>query len=244
MIRLQDVVKSYGRSSRAALDGIDLRVAPGEFVFLVGESGSGKSTVIRLLLREEKVTSGHLEVAGRDVTRLPRRHVPRLRRDIGVVFQDYRLLPDKNVADNLAYVLHVLGAHPRQVRRAVPRALDLVGLAGLERRLPIELSGGEQQRVAIARAVVTAPALLLADEPTGNLDPATSRQIVTLLTDLNDTGTTVLMATHDDQVVNRFGRRVVELHEGKIVRDEESGAYTAAFPAGRADNAPAQAARR
>jgi len=230
VIEFENVVKTYGRSQRPALDGVDLVVEDGEFVFLVGMSGSGKSTVVRLLLHEERVTSGVVRAVGRDLTRIGGREVPRLRRDIGVVFQDFRLLPDKTVAENVAYVLHVLGASQAQVRDQVPATLDRVGIGHLAKRFPEELSGGERQRVAIARAVVKSPRLLLADEPTGNLDPATSLDIVSLLSDINEAGTTVLMATHDVNIVNRFRRRVIELHEGRVVRDERVGSYLAPRP--------------
>ena len=232
MIHFENVVKSYARSPRPALDDVDLRVDDGEFVYLVGVSGSGKSTVIRLLLCEERATQGRITVAGRDLSRIKRREVPRLRRDLGIVFQDFRLLPDKTVYDNVAYVLHVLGAKQELVRERVPETLDKVGLADLSRRLPHELSGGEQQRVAIARALVKAPRLLLADEPTGNLDPGTSVEIVQLLSAINADGTTVLMATHDDTIVNDVRRRVVQLDAGRIVRDEAGGAYLAPRPLG------------
>ncbi|MDO5629115.1 MAG: ATP-binding cassette domain-containing protein [Mobilicoccus sp.] len=225
MIQFSRVVKTYPRSSRPALDGIDLTVEAGEFVFLVGPSGSGKSTLVGLMLREEKVTSGGLVVAGRDLTKISRRATSRLRREVGAVFQDFRLLPDKTVGENVAYVLHVLGEKPQHVREAVPQALEKVGLAGLERRRPHELSGGEQQRVAIARALVRKPALLLADEPTGNLDPATSLELVRLLEDINADGTTVVMGTHDDRIVDTLRRRVVQLDSGRIVRDEAAGLY-------------------
>lgn len=225
MIRFDRVVKTYRRAARPALDGIDLRVDPGEFVFLVGPSGSGKSTIVRLALREEKVTSGAVHVAGWDLAKVRGRHVPRLRREVGTVFQDFRLLPDKTVGQNVAYVLHVLGSKPSVVRAAVPEALATVGLAGFERRLPHELSGGEQQRVAIARALVRRPRILMADEPTGNLDPKTSLELVRLLEDISKAGTTVVMATHDDGIVDVLRRRVVQLEEGRIVRDEARGRY-------------------
>ena len=230
MIRFEKVVKTYARNPRPALDGIDVEIPAGQFAYLVGASGSGKSTVIRLLLREERATSGRVVVAGRDLTRIKRREVPRLRRDLGVVFQDFRLLPDKTVAENVAYVLHVLGARRDTVREQVPATLDVVGLSSLARRFPHELSGGEQQRVAIARALVKKPRLLLADEPTGNLDPGTSLEIVRLLSQINEAGTTVLMATHDDSIVNEIRRRVIELSHGRIVRDEQDGAYEAPRP--------------
>lgn len=225
MITFTDVVKRYGGTGRPALDGVSFRVEPGEFAFVVGASGSGKSTLVRLLLAEEKVSSGSLSALGYDVVGLSRRMVPRLRRGIGVVFQDYRLLPDRDVRANVAYVLHVLGRNPEDVERLVPRTLEMVGLQDLARRRPNELSGGEQQRVALARALVKQPALLLADEPTGNLDPAATAQIVALLEDVNATGTTILMATHDDRVVDSAGRRVIALEQGRVVRDEARGTY-------------------
>ncbi len=225
MIRFEQVVKRFGRNQRPALDGVDLTVEDGEFAFLVGASGSGKSTMMRLLLREERATSGRVILGDTDLQRLPARQVPRIRRDIGMVFQDYRLLPDKTVYQNVAYVMHVLGAPRKLVQRAVPQTLELVGLEGFAKRFPHELSGGEQQRVAIARAVVKKPPLLLADEPTGNLDPATSLDIVSLLDRINAGGTTVLMATHDDGIVNQLRKRVVELVDGRIVRDQARGVY-------------------
>lgn len=225
MIDFEHVTKSYPSLQRPALDDVTLALAEGEFAFIVGASGSGKSTVMRLILREEPVTSGRISVAGRDLQTLKRRRVPALRRDIGMVFQDFRLLPDKTVFDNVAYVMHVLGARRREVRRCVPETLDLVGLAGMAKRLPHQLSGGEQQRVAIARAVVKRPPLLLADEPTGNLDPTTSLDIVRLLDRINQAGTTVLMATHDDDIVDHFRKRVIELSEGRLTRDEPRGVY-------------------
>ncbi|WP_226345203.1 cell division ATP-binding protein FtsE [Agilicoccus flavus] len=225
MIRFENVVMSYGRRNRPALDDVDLHVADGEFVFLVGMSGSGKSTIMRLLLREDRASAGKIFVGSREVTKIRRRDVPRLRRDIGMVFQDFRLLADRTVSGNVAYVLDVLGAPRADVRRRVPEALERVGLAGMERRLPHELSGGEQQRVAIARAIVKRPRLLLADEPTGNLDPVTSIDITKVLRRIHAEGTTVLMATHDDQIVDDVRARVVELHEGRVVRDEAGGGY-------------------
>ena len=226
MITLTDVVKKYPRTRDPALDGVSLEVGEGEFVFVVGASGSGKSTLVRLILAEEKVTSGSLQAVGRDVVKLPRRKVPALRRDIGVIFQDYRLLPDRDVAGNVAYVLHVLGHNPSDIAPAVEETLRQVGLSELSHRLPHELSGGEQQRVAIARALVKRPVLILADEPTGNLDPVATSEIVQLLAGINAEGTTVLMATHDDRVVDRMGARVVELAGGRVVRDEAGGRYT------------------
>lgn len=225
MITFTDVVKRYGRRVRPALDGVTFHVDPGEFVFVVGASGSGKSTLVRLMLAEEKVTSGRLECLGRNVVGLPRRKVPALRRGMGVVFQDYRLLPDRDVEANVAYVLHVLGSNPDDVRRLVPATLETVGLTHLASRLPHELSGGEQQRVALARALVKQPSLLIADEPTGNLDPGATADMVRLLEAINADGTTVVMATHDDRVVDAGQHRVIELDAGRVVRDEARGTY-------------------
>lgn len=225
MIRFIGVDKVYDPHHRPALKNVDLALAPGEFAFLVGASGSGKSTVMRLILREDRPTKGRIEVAGRKLEEMRRRHVPRLRREIGMVFQDFRLLPDMTAAENVAYVMHVLGASPKSVRTAVPATMELVGLGGLEKRMPHELSGGEQQRLAIARAVVKKPRIVLADEPTGNLDPTTSLDIVRLLDQINAAGTTVLMATHDDTIVDEFRKRVIELEEGVVVRDQAEGGY-------------------
>lgn len=225
MIRFEQVTKVYDRTSRAALDDVTVEFERGEFVFLVGASGSGKSTFIRLVLREERASNGAVYVTGRNVARLPSWRVPRLRRSIGVVFQDFRLLPNKTVFANVAFAMQVLGRRRALINQAVPDVLEMVGLAGKEKRMPHELSGGEQQRVAIARAVVNRPAILLADEPTGNLDPETSRGIMDVLDRINQNGTTVVMATHDDDIVNAMRRRVVELSDGVIVRDEAEGQY-------------------
>ena len=225
MIRLESVTKTYPRTRRPALEGVSLDVERGEFVFLVGASGSGKSTFLRLVLREEVATSGVVRVAGRDVARLSSWKVPHLRRQMGVVFQDFRLLPSKTVFDNVAFALQVIGKSRHHVAQVVPETLELVGLAGKERRLPHELSGGEQQRVAIARAFVNRPAILLADEPTGNLDPATSVGIMRLLDRINRTGTTIVMATHDDDIVDQMRKRVIELDGGRLVRDQSRGVY-------------------
>ncbi|HPF81160.1 cell division ATP-binding protein FtsE [Nostocoides australiense] len=226
MIRFENVTKSYPRSNRPALDDVSLEIERGQFVFVVGPSGSGKSTLLRLVIREEPTTSGSVLVAGHDLGNLPPRKVPRLRRQIGTVFQDFRLLPNKTVAQNVAFALQVLGKPNRAIRMLVPETLELVGLEGKGRRMPHELSGGEQQRVAIARAVVNKPPILLADEPTGNLDPATSLDIVKLLASINTQhGTTVIMATHDNVIVDELQRRVIELDNGLVVRDEEQGSY-------------------
>jgi cell division transport system ATP-binding protein len=226
MIRFENVTKTYGRSSEPALSGITLEVERGEFVFVVGQSGSGKSTLLRLILCEEAATSGDVLVAGRELSRLPRRKVPALRREIGCVFQDFRLLLNKDVFQNVAFALQVLGKSRRTIQAVVPETLEMVGLAGKERRLPHQLSGGEQQRVAIARAFVNKPPILLADEPTGNLDPTTSLDIVRLLDRINRTGTTIVMATHDNGIVDQLRKRVVELDDGALVRDQMKGVYT------------------
>jgi cell division transport system ATP-binding protein len=224
MIRLQGVTKIYDGGVVAARD-VTLEIARGEFVFLVGPSGSGKSTLIRLLLREELPTSGDLWVAGKHVNKLPAWKVPLLRRSVGTVFQDFKLLPNKTVYENVAFALEVIG-RPRQViRQQVPQVLRLVGLSANADRMPRQLSGGEQQRVSIARAFVNRPLILFADEPTGNLDPGTAVGIMRLLDRINRTGTTVVMATHDHAIVNAMRRRVVELDQGGVVRDESHGAY-------------------
>jgi cell division transport system ATP-binding protein len=225
VIRLENISKVYPAGARPALDGISLDIEKGEFVFLIGQSGSGKSTVLRLLLREELPTTGVVTVDGRNVGRLPSRKVPELRRRIGCVFQDFRLLPKKTVYENVAFALEVINKSPKSIRRTVPEVLDLVGLEGKAQRLPNELSGGEQQRVAIARAFVNRPLVLLADEPTGNLDPDTSQGIMSLLERINRTGTTVVMATHDNNIVDALRRRVIELEFGKVIRDQSRGVY-------------------
>ncbi|WP_028937511.1 cell division ATP-binding protein FtsE [Pseudonocardia spinosispora] len=225
MIRLENVSKSYKTSTRPALDSVSVDIGKGEFVFLIGPSGSGKSTFLRLLLREDVPSSGDVYVADWNVATLPRRRVPRLRQRVGCVFQDFRLLPNKNVAENVAFALEVIGKPARTVQKVVPEVLELVGLEGKANRMPNELSGGEQQRVAVARAFVNRPLVLLADEPTGNLDPDTSQDIMLLLERINRTGTTVLMATHDHSIVDSMRRRVVELEMGKVIRDETRGVY-------------------
>ena len=234
MILFDKVTKTYRKTSRPALDQVSLEVERGEFVFVVGQSGSGKSTLIRMVLREEHATAGAVLVAGLDLRRLPERRVPMLRREIGTVFQDFRLLPSKNVYHNVAFALQVIGRSRSAIRQTVPETLRIVGLDDKAKRMPHELSGGEQQRVAIARAIVNKPAILLADEPTGNLDPSTSRDIVALLERINRSGTTVVMATHDDEMVNEFRKRVIELDRGALVRDQARGEYgktTSAMPA-------------
>ncbi|MDO9396979.1 MAG: cell division ATP-binding protein FtsE, partial [Herbiconiux sp.] len=225
MIRFDRVTKTYRGTKRPALNAIDLEILRGEFVFLVGASGSGKSSFLRLILKEDKPTSGNIHVLGQDLNAISNRKVPYFRRSLGVVFQDFRLLPGKNVFDNVAFTLQVIGKSRGFIQEAVPDVLQMVGLAEKANRLPHELSGGEQQRVAIARAVVNKPAILLADEPTGNLDPSTSAGIMTVLERINAGGTTVVMATHDNAIVDYMKRRVVELVAGQIVRDEDQGGY-------------------
>jgi cell division transport system ATP-binding protein len=225
VIRLERVTKLYKTSTRPALDRVSVAVEKGEFVFLIGPSGSGKSTFLRLLLREDVPTRGNIFVSDLNVAKLPRRRVPRLRQRIGCVFQDFRLLPNKTVGGNVAFALEVIGKQSSTIKKVVPEVLDLVGLQGKAERMPHELSGGEQQRVAIARAFVNRPLVLLADEPTGNLDPDTSQDIMLLLERINRTGTTVVMATHDHSIVDSMRRRVVELDLGQVVRDESHGVY-------------------
>ncbi|TQF73244.1 cell division ATP-binding protein FtsE [Rhodococcus spelaei] len=225
MISVENVSKSYKASSRPALDKVSVSVDKGEFVFLIGPSGSGKSTFMRLLLKEETPTAGEVHVADFHVNRLSGRRIPKLRQTVGCVFQDFRLLQQKTVSENVAFALEVIGKPRNMIDRTVPEVLDLVGLSGKADRLPSELSGGEQQRVAIARAFVNRPLVLLADEPTGNLDPDTSGDIMLLLERINRTGTTVLMATHDNHIVDSMRRRVVELDLGRVVRDEARGVY-------------------
>lgn len=225
MIRLDDVTKYYPTSTRPALEKVSISIDKGEFVFLIGPSGSGKSTVLRLLLREETVDSGRIEVDGRDLRKVRGHKIPELRRRIGCVFQDFRLLPRKTVYENVAFALEVINKSSRQIKRTVPEVLDMVGLTGKATRMPNELSGGEQQRVAIARAFVNRPLLLLADEPTGNLDPDTSQGIMNLLERINRTGTTVIMATHDNNIVDAMRRRVIELEAGQVIRDQSRGVY-------------------
>jgi cell division transport system ATP-binding protein len=225
VIRFEHVTKRYEKTPRPALDDVTLDVAKGDFVFLVGASGSGKSTFLRLVLKEERATSGTVHVAGRNLAELSSWKVPQLRRQIGTVFQDFRLLPNKTVDENVAFALQVIGKPNHVIAQTVPEVLELVGLADKGRRRPHELSGGEQQRVAIARALVNRPAILLADEPTGNLDPTTSIGIMKLLDRINRGGTTVVMATHDNEIVNQMRKRVVELVDGRAVRDEDRGVY-------------------
>ena len=225
MIRFEKVTKTYPGHAHAALDQVSVDVDKGEFVFLVGSSGSGKSTFLRLVLREYRPSSGRVYVAGKEINRLASWKVPRLRREIGTVFQDFRLLGNKTVSENVAFALQVIGKSRRDIDKLVPETLEMVGLTGKGDRLPDELSGGEQQRVAIARAFVNRPKILIADEPTGNLDPTTSVGIMKLLDRINRTGTTVVMATHDAGIVDQMRKRVIELENGRVVRDQALGVY-------------------
>ncbi|MFD5869183.1 cell division ATP-binding protein FtsE [Corynebacterium sp. NPDC060344] len=225
MITFDRVTKTYATSTRPALDNVSAEIGKGEFVFLIGPSGSGKSTFLRLMVREEAPDSGTLNINGNDVAKLSNRQVPKHRQKIGYVFQDFRLLPKKNVFDNVAFALQVIGKSRDKIDKAVPETLEMVGLEGKANRMPHELSGGEQQRVAIARAFVNRPLILLADEPTGNLDPDTSGEIMLLLDRINRLGTTVVMSTHDNESVDAMRRRVLELDNGKLVRDDATGVY-------------------
>jgi cell division transport system ATP-binding protein len=225
IIALEDVTKVYP-GGHLALERVSLSVDRGDFVFLVGPTGCGKSTLIKLLIRELDPTEGAVKIAGREIGSLPDKKIPQLRRNIGTVFQDFKLLPNRNVYDNVAYALQVIGASRAEIREKVPETLRLVGLSTKLHSYPDQLSGGEQQRVSIARAFVNHPPLLLADEPSGNLDPVTSIGIMQLLYRINKTGTTVLVVTHDREMVDKMRRRVIELYEGRVVRDETTGGYT------------------
>jgi len=224
MIELTNVVKTYDTGTRA-LDGISLKIDDGEFVFLVGPSGSGKSTIIKILTAEIAPTSGTVLANGFALEKIRRRAIPYLRRTLGVIFQDFRLIDNKSVYDNVAFAMRVIGAPETEIRKRVPYVLELVGLENKGRRLPNELSGGEQQRVAIARALVNNPSVIIADEPTGNLDPARSLEIMMLLERINALGTTVMVVTHEKELVNRFTKRVVAIDEGKIISDGMDGYY-------------------
>lgn len=224
MISLQNVSKIYPNGTQA-MENINLSIGKGEFVFIVGSSGSGKSTLIKTLLKEEEPTSGRIIVHNKDITKLKRRQIPYLRRDIGIVFQDFRLLPNKTVYDNVAFAMQVVEASPREIRRTVPVVLGLVGIAKKFRSYPHQLSGGEQQRVALARAIANNSPILIADEPTGNLDPATAWEIMKLLQDINSRGVTVVVATHEREIVNTLRKRVIEIHKGQITRDSCEGGY-------------------
>jgi len=225
MIRIENVTKHYRGAARPALDNVTLEIEKGDFVFLVGASGSGKSSLMRLILREDVPNSGSVFVLGENLLRIPSRRVPYFRRKLGMVFQDFRLLPNKTVGQNVAFSLEVIGQSQGLISSAVPDVLEMVGLGDKGGSLPHELSGGEQQRVALARAIVNKPAILLADEPTGNLDPATSQDIMKLLERINASGTTVVMATHDRNIVDRLKKRVVTLSQGSIVSDQRDSGY-------------------
>ena len=225
MITFDKVTKLYQRGAHPALDDVSIDVERGEFVFLVGPSGSGKSTMLSLILAEERPTSGRVHVLGKDLSKVSQRRVPLLRRQIGTVFQDFRLLDDKNAYENVMLALQVIGAPRHRIKTEVPEVIEMVGLEGKEKRYMTELSGGERQRVAIARAMVNRPQVLLADEPTGNLDLETGMSIMRLLDRINRSGTTVVMATHDQSIVNQLRKRVVELKDGMVVRDEARGVY-------------------
>lgn len=224
MIEFQNVDKEYDNNVRA-LKNINLKINKGEFVFLVGSSGAGKSTLIKLLLKEEEPSSGRIILNNMDITKVKNRRIPYIRRNIGVVFQDFRLLPNKTVYENVAFAMEIIGAHPKEIRRKVPMVLSMVDLSKKASSFPDQLSGGERQRVSIARAIVNSPPVLIADEPTGNLDPDTAWEIMRVLTDINGRGTTVLMATHAKDIVNSMKKRVVEIHEGRLIRDEQKGGY-------------------
>lgn len=223
MIRLRNVVKIYGK--QRALDGVNLHIKVGDFVFLVGQSGAGKSTLMRLVYREETPTRGQVLVGGVDVSKMKESKVPYLRRRMGIVFQDFKLLPEQNVFDNVCFVIRALGMSSREINRRVTGALKIVGLQDKMEALPSQLSGGEQQRVGIARAIVNGPPLLIADEPTGNLDPQTSFEIMEILDQVNKRGTTVIIATHDQAIVNHMRKRVITLDQGKVIRDMDSATY-------------------
>ncbi len=224
MIEFTDVVKSYTEGNRA-LNGVTMQIEDGEFVFLVGPSGSGKSTIMKLITGELKPTSGTVHVNGYNLERIRKREIPYMRRTLGVVFQDFRLIPNMTVYDNVAFAMRVIGAKEREIRERVPYVLDLVGLENKSRRHPGEISGGEQQRLAIARALVNNPSTIIADEPTGNLDPERSFEIMTLLQMINDLGTTVMVVTHERDLVERFDKRVIAINEGVVVSDGMDGYY-------------------
>ena len=224
MIEFRNVTKTYDTGTKA-IKGANFVIDKGEFAFLVGSSGSGKSTLIKLILKEEEPTAGRIVINGKDTTFLKPNRIPYLRRSMGVVFQDFRLLQDKTVYDNVAYAMYIVRATPRHIRRQVPMVLSLVGLSGKAKMYPHELSGGEQQRVALARALVNNPSMLIADEPTGNLDPDTAWDIMNLLNDINMRGTTVVVATHAKDIVDKMKKRVIHIRKGEIIRDDKKGGY-------------------
>ena len=225
MVEMKDVRMVYKNTNAVALDGVSFSIGEGEFVFLVGPSGSGKTTVIKLITGEERATDGKIDVNGFDLRKLKTRRLPRLRRTLGVIFQDFRLIDKMTVYENVAFAMRVVGARPRDIRTRVPQVLELVGLSGYEKRRPEELSGGEQQRVAIARALVNNPRMIIADEPTGNLDPVRSLDLMLLLEKINELGTTVLVVTHEKELVNAFSKRVIAIDSGKVISDGMDGYY-------------------
>jgi cell division transport system ATP-binding protein len=225
MILLDRVTKTYGRVATPALDRISLHVEPKEFVIVVGQSGAGKSTLLKLLTREERPTSGKIIVGGIDYDKLKDKEIPLLRRKIGVVFQDFKLLPNRTVFENVAFALEVVGMGSKEINHTVPKVLDIVNLKGKEKRMPMELSGGERQRVAIARAIVRQPKILIADEPTGNLDPKHAWDVIAVLEKINRYGTTVLLTTHNQDIVNKLKRRVVTIEHGQIASDRARASY-------------------
>jgi cell division transport system ATP-binding protein len=229
VIKFVNISKEY-KSGATALYDINVEINKGEFVFLVGSSGAGKSTLIKILLKEEGITRGKLYLNGMDITRVPNRRIPFIRRQVGVVFQDFRLLPNKTVYENVAFAMEIVGARPRDIRRRVPLILSMVDLSKKANSFPDQLSGGEQQRVSIARAIINNPPVLIADEPTGNLDPDTAWEIMKVLTDINNRGTTVVMATHARDIVNKMMKRVVALEDGRLIRDEKKGGYSVEIP--------------
>ncbi len=226
MVQMNDVRKIYESSGTVALDGVNLTIEDGEFVFLVGPSGSGKTTLMKLITGEIRATSGEVMVNNFDMLNIKRRKLPKMRRTLGVIFQDYRLIENMSVYDNVAFAMRVVGATAREIKKRVPYVLELVGLEGREKRLPSELSGGEQQRVAIARALVNEPRMIVADEPTGNLDPVRSLELMLLFEKINDMGTTILVVTHEKELVNAFAKRVITIDSGNIISDGMDGYYS------------------
>ena len=225
MVRMKNVTKVYDSSGTVALDGVDMTIDEGEFVFLVGPSGSGKTTLMKLITGEVRADSGKVIVNDFDMNKIRRRRLPKVRRTLGVIFQDYRLIDNMNVYDNVAFAMRVVGASGREISRRVPYVLELVGLEGREKRLPSELSGGEQQRVAIARALVNSPRMIVADEPTGNLDPVRSLELMLLFEKINEMGTTILVVTHEKELVNALAKRVIAIDNGHVIYDREGGYF-------------------
>ena len=226
MVKFENVSMVYPGGEQKAIDDMSFTIEDGEFVFLVGPSGSGKTSIIKLITGEVEANAGELRVNGFDLRRIRRSKIPAMRRTIGVIFQDFRLIEDKTIYDNVAFAMHVVGAKNKDIRRRVPYVLDLVGLSGREKRFPREVSGGEQQRVAVARAIVNSPQLLIADEPTGNLDPARSLELMLLMDRINEMGTTVLVVTHEKELVNSFSKRVVAIEDGRVISDGMDGYYS------------------